>query len=349
MNESSKLRDVLSRVAPGAPLRSAMERIVQQGQGALIVLGWDEQMEKISSGGFRLADVNFTPAKLAELAKMDGAIILDDACDYILRANAHLLPDPSLETDETGARFRTAQRLARQTGRPVLAVSEERGSITVFCGDDKRELPIAAELLALVNQHLHTQERCRNALEKARAHLDRLEISDNVTLYEVVTVLHRAEMVRRVGEQIDFLKVGLGRESYLVELPHANLAEGAGELLELVARDYVKGGKAGAARALRDLRVMSADDLHYPERVCSQLGLDHPATEVRPLGHRMLSDVPRLPAGVREALVKHFRDARKMLVASIEDLSAVSGVGETRARELRKHLDRMKRIALAPD
>lgn len=349
MTESSTLQDVLSRVAPGAPLRSALERIVRQGLGALIVLGWDERIEKMTSGGFRLEDVTFTPAKLAELAKMDGAVILDGACDFILRANAHLLPDPSVETDETGARFRTSQRLARQTGLPVLAVSEERGNITVFCGYEKRELPAPAELLALVNQHLYAQERCRNALGSALSHLDRLEISDNATLFEVVAVLHRAELVRRVGEQIERLKVGLGQEAYLLELPHADLTESARELREVVVRDYVRGGKAGARRALRALEEMPANDLYHPERVCSQLGLEHPATEVRPSGYRLLSDVPRLPAPVREALVKHFRDARKLLVASIADLSAVSGVGETRAGEVRKHLDRVQRIALYAD
>ena len=136
MSPPVTLLDVLVTIAPGTMLRDALERIVQHGTGALVVLGTGPEVENITSGGFKLDDAEFTPAKLAELAKMDGGIILDDACEYILWANAHLLPSPSVVTVETGARFRTAERVAKETGKPIVAVSEERSVVTVFFGDD---------------------------------------------------------------------------------------------------------------------------------------------------------------------------------------------------------------------
>ena len=147
MTERATFLEVLSRIAPGTALRNAVERIVQQGNGALVVIGSGPEVESVAAGGFMLRDTGFTPARLAELAKMDGAIILDDDGRRILRANAHLLPDPAISTDETGARFRTAERMARMTDRPVLAISEERGQGILFYGDRKQRLRSLSELL----------------------------------------------------------------------------------------------------------------------------------------------------------------------------------------------------------
>ena len=117
------LLDLLSRLAPGTPIRQGLERIIQQGSGALVVLGAGPGITGISSGGFRLQGVGFSPPRLAELAKMDGGIVVDDEWDRILAANVHFLPDADIPTDETGSRHRTAERVAIQTGKAVVAVS----------------------------------------------------------------------------------------------------------------------------------------------------------------------------------------------------------------------------------
>jgi len=83
---------VLSRLSPGSPLRDAIELIVRQGTGALIVVGWGAKVEALCSGGFQLDRAPFSPARMAELAKMDGAIVVDDEVRFILRANVHLTP-----------------------------------------------------------------------------------------------------------------------------------------------------------------------------------------------------------------------------------------------------------------
>ena len=343
MNRPATLRDVLGNVGPGSRMRTALDRIVQQGLGALIVIGWDEQMEALTSGGFRLSDVHFTPARLAELAKMDGAVILDDEGEIILLANAHILPDSSYDTDETGARFRTAQRLARQTGRAVLAVSEERGRVTVFFGDDKYELPTAAESLAIVNQRLQTLERFRQGLERSRSELTRLEIKDRVRVQDVITLLHRSELVRREAGQIDLLKIGLAGDGHLVELQQADLVAGVEELENLVLQDYLPGSADKVEKALAALAKVPTSELYNSQHMSEALGLEAPEAPARAMGYRLLDGVPRLPAAVRETLIEHFQDARKLQMASIAELSAVPGVGEVRAQEVRDHLDRMER------
>jgi len=62
---------------------------------------------------------------------------------------------------------------------------------------------------------------------------------------------------------------------------------------------------------------------------------------VSPRGYRLLGKVPRLPRLVVDRLVEHFGSLQKLLSAGIEDLQAVDGVGETRARSVREGLSRL--------
>src|SRR6266508_4020296 len=129
--QADALRATLAQVAPGTPLRDGLERILRAETGALIVLGDQPAVEHVSSSGFRIDEV-FTPQRLSELAKMDGAIIVSTDAASIVRANVHLVPDPTIPTMESGTRHRTAERVARQTGFPVVAVSQSMHIVTVY-------------------------------------------------------------------------------------------------------------------------------------------------------------------------------------------------------------------------
>jgi diadenylate cyclase len=338
----SSLHEALERLAPGTPLRQAIERIIQQRNGALIVLGDGPAVESICSGGFSLAAAPFAPAKLAELAKMDGAIITDDDVRHIMRANVHLLPDPSVATDETGARHRTAERVARQTGKPVVGVSEDRRIATLFLDGEKHELESPATVAANLNQALHTLERFRRRLDDAEEQLTRLELADLVTVRAVITVLQRAELVRRIGQSISQDAVGLGREGDLMFLQMSDLLHGVGTLRKLVLSDYVSPGRRSRVNAaMRGLEAVSTSDLHDVGTVAIALGFEHPDLRASPRGYRLLAQVPRLPDPTRPALVRHFRGFQRMLHAGVDDLAQVEGIGDARAQQLRHFFDRM--------
>lgn len=342
MTAQVSLHEVLERLAPGMPLRRAVERIIQQRNGALIILGFDGKVAEICSGGFELRDAAFRPAKLAELAKMDGAIVIDDHVEHILRANVHLLPNPRFGTDETGARHRTAERAAQQTGKPVLSVSEDRRMATLFINGEKHELLSPTVVAAKVNQSLQTLDRFRRRLQEAEEILTRAELSDLATYNMVLTVLQRSELVRRIGQEITQDAVGLGEEGSLIVLQLADLIHGVDELRELTVADYVRPNRASRVRAvLRELEAIPAADLTIAERVAEALGFDQPDSQATARGIRLLSQVPRLPESVRTALVRHYRDVRRLLAASADDLEDVEGVGEARAGEIRRFLDRM--------
>ena len=340
------INETLERLAPGTPMRIALERIIQQGKGGLVVLGHNQSVSAASSGGFRLNGASFTPARLAELSKMDGGIVLDNSWGTIRDANVHFTPDGSISTDETGARHRTAERLAKETNVPVVAVSEGRRVATLFYGDQKIELASPTEVAAYVNQELQSLERLRSRLDEAESRLSRLEVTGLVTYRAVVTVVQRAELVSRLGAVIRHRTLTLGDEGRLATLQLNDILTGVGSTEEAVLQDYLRPLRSGAVdRARARLTELSGPDLEDSTRVAKELGfsdLDDPA-DAR--GHRILSQVGRLPDGVREDIIRHFGSVTKLLGASESQLISVEGVGETRARQLSNFLRRLESAA----
>src|SRR6516165_10916004 len=199
---SAPLQAALAAVAPGRPLREGLDRILQANMGALIVVGDGPEVLNICSGGF-LLDAAFSPQRLSELAKMDGAIILASDASRIARANVHLVPNPNVPTSETGARHRTAERVARSIGVPVISVSEDMAVLTVYMHDAKHQLDAIPSILNRCNQALQTLERYKARLSEVSSSLTALEIEDLVTVRDVVTLLQRTEVVVRIAEEVE--------------------------------------------------------------------------------------------------------------------------------------------------
>src|SRR3954462_13663347 len=231
------MTEALAGVAPGRPLREGLDRILQASMGALIVVGDGPEVLAICTGGF-LLDAEFTPQRLSELAKMDGAIILASDASRIARANVHLVPNPHVPTSETGTRHRTAERVARSIPVPVISVSEDMSMIAVYVGDLKHPLEPIQRLLNRANQALQTLERYKNRLDTVSGSLSALEVEDLVTVRDVATVLQRAEMVRRIAEEIVGYVVELGSDGRLVMLQLEELIGGVEDARRLVAKDY---------------------------------------------------------------------------------------------------------------
>ncbi|MGH8915817.1 MAG: DNA integrity scanning diadenylate cyclase DisA, partial [Acidimicrobiia bacterium] len=305
-------------------------------------LGNGSRVAAASSGGFSLKGASFTPARLAELSKMDGGIVLDDTWSTIVEAGVHFIPDGSIPTDETGARHRTAERMAVQTGKPVVAVSEGRKVATLFYGAQKLELASPMEVAAHVNQELQSLDRLRSRLDEAESRLTRLEVAGLATYRSVVTVLQRAELVERLGRVVEARTLTLGEEGRIVYLQLSDLLSGVEFTTRTVLRDYVKPNRPNTVRrALEELTALPGSDLEDPSRVGKEMGfpdLDEPAD---PRGFRLLSQVGRMPDSVRDDIVRHFGSISRLLNASVEHLLHVEGVGETRAGQLRTYFDRL--------
>jgi diadenylate cyclase len=341
---SIAMLDALAAVAPGRPLREGLDRILQAGMGALIVVGDGPEVLNICSGGF-LLDAAFSPQRLSELAKMDGAIILAGDASRIARANVHLVPNPNVPTSETGTRHRTAERVARSIDVPVISVLEDMQVIAVYVADEKYPLEPIPRLLNKANQALSTLERYKSRLDGVSGALSALEVEDLVTLRDVVTVLQRTEMVRRIAEEIEGHIVELGVDGRLVRLQLEELMGGVEDDRRLVILDYfhedVEWHVGDALEALADL---DTDDLLDLKIVASMLhltgGVDLEVS-LQPRGYRLLAKIPRLPDGVIDKIVDRFGNLQKIMRATIDDLDDVEGVGEARARAIKEGLSRL--------
>jgi diadenylate cyclase len=309
------LRQALARVAPGTALRDGIDRVVRAKMGALLVLSDEPAVLGICSGGF-LLDTDFTPQRLSELAKMDGAIILSTDATRIARANVHLVPHHSVPTSETGTRHRTAERVALSLGVPVVSVSEEMSVINVYAGGTKHQLHDIGRLLDRANQALQTLERYKARLDDATSALTALEIEDVVTIRDVAAVLQRGEMVRQIADEIETMIVELGVDARLLRLQLDEVFTSLDDELRLVAADYPTIDASMAHTA--------ADDA--------------PAS---PRGLRLLSRVPRLGQPEAHAIAEHFGELSRLLRATVDDLAQVPGIGRGTAAAVKETLERL--------
>ena len=343
-----QLRSTLAAMAPGTPLRDGLERILRGNTGALIVLGYDRVVEGLSTGGFAL-DVDFSAQRLRELSKMDGALVLTGDLSKIVRASVQLVPDPGIPTEETGTRHRTAERVAKQTGYPVVSVSQSMRIIALYTAAGRYVLDDSASILSRANQALATLERYKLRLDEVAGTLSALEIEDLVTVRDAMAVSQRLEMVRRIATEIEGYVVELGTDGRLLSLQLEELMAGVDGERQLVVRDYLPSGTARRTRsleeALQDLDNLSATDLLDLTVVAKAVGFPASAEAleqaVSPRGYRLLAKVPRLPGTVVDRLIDHFGGLQKLLAAGIDDLQVVDGVGETRARSVREGLSRL--------
>lgn len=349
--QDRELLRTLRLLAPGTPLRDALDNILSARTGALIVLAETPEVEKVIEGGFHL-DCELTPSKLYELAKMDGAIVISGDLRRILHANVQLVPDTALPSFETGIRHRTADRVARQTGALVVAVSRRRSLITLYRGGLKHVLQETPVILAKANQALQTLDRYRANLDDALAHLTALEFEDTVAVSDVAAALQRLEMVLRVGGEISLHVVELGAEGRLVSLQRDELLRNVDEEGLLLIRDYCPGGDRLPEEVRAAIGGMPGEHLLEMERVAQVLGFTGGAAgleaHLTPRGYRVLRKIPRLPAPVIENLVEQMGPLPAILRASVSELDDVEGIGEVRANAVREGLRRMREQALFP-
>lgn len=334
------LREVLADLAPGTVIRDGIERIIGAGRGALLVLTDTEAVRDVCSGGF-VIDANLTAQRIAELAKMDGAVIVDMASEHIYRANVHLVPDATISTSETGTRHRSAERVARQTGTPVLSVSESMSRVTLYYGERKRVLEDVSSLLFRANQALSTLERYRTRLNEVTNRLGERELEDDVTLRDVCTTLQRSEMVRRIEREVGDHVAELGREGRLIELQRAELMSEVEEERVLVVEDYRGDRRRKLRSVLDDLDELSSHDLLDLDAIAAALDHEPPRaldTPLKPRGYRLLARIPRLPSSIVDKLVARFHSLPRILAASEDELLEVEGVGDARASSIKEGL-----------
>ncbi|MEJ2642238.1 MAG: DNA integrity scanning diadenylate cyclase DisA [Desulfosarcinaceae bacterium] len=337
----------IQMVAPGTRLRRALDDIVMAEFGALVVFLDDiKAQENILQGGFYIG-ASFSPEKLYELAKMDGAIILDEAVSRILAANVQLAPDPTIPTDETGMRHRAAERVARQTGKFVLTVSRRRRVITLYYNHLKHQMNEIGYLITRLDQTIRTVERYKLRLDKKVSLLESDEFMDQVQLVQVIELIQNGVEILRLLEEAAPYVVETGVEGRLPAMRLASVGEDVNEMIHLLVKDYCPQRclESDGAEMVADLKREEGGGL---TRIARHLGwasvgeADLHDIVVSPRGYRMLKQVAKIPLATADQVVARFKSLSHLSRADEASLMEVEGIGEKRAQSIIAGIGRMR-------
>jgi len=335
----------LKMVSPETALGQGLKIILQAETGGLIVIGDTEKALSAIEGGFKV-DCYLTPASLAELAKMDGAIILSKDVKRILYANTQLVPDYLIPTTERGTRHRAAERMAKQTNCPVVAISQSRHVITLYQGEKKYVLKSVPELINRANQALQTLERYRTVFNEVLTELDLLEFQDEVRLIDVIKAIQRGEMIRRIKEEVERYIIELGQEGRMIEMQLKEIVGNTLNETRQIVQDYLKGDYR---KASLELEETSTEKLLETSDIMRILGYgtnsENLDLSVFPRGYRILFKVPHLPASVVENVIAALGDLPNIMNSTVLELTEINEVGERRAGSIRRELERLKNRA----
>src|SRR5690348_1326399 len=332
--QEPRLVKALEMVAPGTAVREGIDNIVHARTGGLIAIGDPDELAFLLSGGIKL-DMDFTPQLLYQLAKMDGAIVVNGNATKIAWSNVQLMPDPTILSSESGTRHRTAERVSKQTDALVVAVSQRRDVVSLYIDGTKYILEDIPAVLAKANQALATLDKYRSRLDQVSTRLTALEFEGGVTLHDVLTVLQRSELVTRMAVEIERYIVELGTEGRLIEMQLEEVMVGVATERSALVHDYiVDDSEDGFALVLDSLARLPHQDLLDFGRLAELLGydrkvntLDHP---VAPRGHRILGRIPRLPKLLIQRIVSEFGGLEEILAANDAELEAVEDRKSTR-------------------
>ncbi len=340
------MNQLLQMVAPGTAFRDGLDNVLRAKTGGLIVVGYSPEVMELVDGGFSI-NCDFSPNYLYELAKMDGAIILSEDRKRILYANTQLIPDSSISSIETGIRHRTAERVAKQTGKLVVSISQRRNVITLYQGNLRYSLKEMGVILTKANQAIQTLEKYKTVLNQSFTNLSALEFEELVTLQEVAHVIKRVEMVLRVKNEIKRYVNELGTEGRLISMQMEELVGGVEEEAWFLLKDYARDSQDERVREIRAaIHKLNSEELLDSGPIVKLLGYSATNTAVEeliaPRGYRLLSRIPRLPTVIMHNLIEHFQKLPHILMATIEELDAVDGIGEVRARAIKEGLKRIQ-------
>lgn len=338
-----ELVEILKMIAPGTQIREGLDNILKAKTGALIVIGDSKEVMEIVDGGFNI-NVDYTPARLYELAKMDGAIILSEDLKRILFANAQLMPDASIPTTETGTRHRTAERVSKKTGNIVISISQRRGIITIYNSNERYVLEDTSRVAAKANQALQTVEKYRKVFDNKINRLNEYEFNDIATLELLIETIQRCEMLMKIADEVRKAVYELGTEGRLISMQLDELMDGVEKEEKLLFKDYVV--KKDPIDAYNEIKKLSYEELFKTPIIAGILGMketdNFDEVTIYARGYRVLSKIPRMPANIVDNLVKKFKSFQHLLSADIKELDTVDGIGEVRARTIIQSLKRMQ-------
>ena len=315
--EEKKLLDILKLLSPGTAIRNALDDILRARMGTLIVVE-KEGLLNIVEGGFKI-NCRFSPQKLVELAKMDGAIILSEDLKKILYANTLLTPSIKITTKETGTRHKAAERTAKQIETMVIVISERKNKIILYFKDDDYFLEETSEILRRAAETLQVLEKQKDVFNDLFSHLNILEITNLTTMNDVCNVLQTLEIIRRISENVKRYLVELGKEGIIVSMRLKELTKNLNKERESILEDYFGQKYLKMGEALKNMNFDFLIETPNILRVLFEELHDNP---IFPKGMRILSKTDLLEKDIK-ILFKNFKTLENIFNLDEESLKPV--------------------------
>lgn len=305
--------DILKKLSSGTSLRESLNDIVSANSGALILIN-NPRAPTIFQGGFRV-DCKFTAKRMAELAKMDGAIVLSEDFKKILYANTLLIPDPNITSYETGTRHQAAERTANQINGLTIAVSERKKQITIYYGNSKYILQHTEALLRRATETLQILEKQREIFNELLINLNVLEMTSLVSVSDVCKILQRIEMIKKMASIINEYILELGKNGSIVRMRLRELTRGIEKEQQFILKDYLQ----RPIRAKTFFDNLNFEELLDLERISHILFKIPSDKEIPPKGHRILNKTS-LTNNEIDNLIKNLNNLYTILEADEEIL-----------------------------
>ncbi|HLC31160.1 MAG TPA: DNA integrity scanning diadenylate cyclase DisA [Candidatus Nanoarchaeia archaeon] len=329
-----ELLSLLKSVAPGTNLRAALDGALKTGKGALIALE-NERLLPIMDGGFRV-NCRFTPQRLIELTKMDGAIILAKDVKKINYANVLLTPDSKIRSIETGTRHKAAERTAKQTGAMVIAISERKNEITLYYKNLRYPLKGTDEIRRKVNEHLQLLEKQRELFDKFIEKLNRLELRNYPSLHQAIQVVQKGRFIQKTAEELKKPFAELGNEGTLMKTRLKEVTAGVDKETSLVIKDYTK---LDVKKSKVLLESLSYEELLDGDNVLKSLAYEKAALESYIKGWRILSKSSLTEPEIA-ILIKEMGSLGGAIHSNIKSCSVL--IGEEKAKTFKEEIERIK-------
>ncbi len=337
----------MKMINPDTQLRKSIDFIKSAKMGALIVISDSQKSMELMDGGFDL-DTEFDPMKIYELAKMDGAICINKNINKILKANVMLKPDQSIPTKQTGTRHKSADRFSKQTGDPVVAISEERGTITLFYGEENYTFKSIASLISRMSQGVQTIEKYNNTFKDALATLDRLELEGRTTIYDVANIVDKQVKILVVDDELALTRVELGSEGKLSEMLINESVKNVRSVLNLILRDYVVDLDKFDDRDFIEegfMKLYKEGKMTFESiaEIMGYNGMKILESTIQARGYRILSLYTGMPLSIIDKIIMKYGNLNNFIDENEEGLQDIDGIGPTRSRQIVLALQGLKR------
>ena len=141
--------------------------------------------------------------------------------------------------------------------------------------------------------------------------------------------------------------MNFGEDGVLVKMQLEELIEDLPEEELLIVKDYIAPSRRLVAeKVLQNIQNAIQDEFIQSETIAKALGYEqfdnYEEVAVYTRGYRILNKIPRMPSNIVTNLVKAFKSFQHILLADVDKLDEVEGIGEVRARTIKQSLRRMQ-------